>query len=198
MTTGTGFLMMALVGLALIAPFVIGSVGLDVLDLGVGQGELSVVFVGLGSGMAVGGASALIALHAFHASMTAAWLAFAVIAVMFAVIVSMLGMKLIKTGSGAGDAVMLDSLKGHEYPLRHSVKAGSLGELCVNDRGSAPFTVWFRAKEPASAGTTVRILGASKESPKQVEAEIIHDEDLYAVLMPAAAVVDEGKSTDVD
>jgi hypothetical protein len=186
--TGTElFLTISLVGLAFIIPAIIGSIGLDVLDLGMGQGDLTMVFVGLGSGAAIGGASALIALHTFHTSMTAAWFTFFLIAVTLAVLVFMVGMNLKKASSGAGDAITLDSLKGHEYPLRHSVKEGSLGELYIDDCSSVPFTVWFRAKESASAGATVRVLGASQESPKQVEAEIVHD--TYTVFIPTVNTV---------
>jgi hypothetical protein len=169
------FIIIALIGLALIILNCISGIGLDLFDLGLGDGIVSLILISLGTGAALGSAFALIAINTFNTSMLTAWLVFIISMILLAMLVFIVSMRLQKLGSGDGDAIALDSLAGREYALQHDVKAGKLGELFITDCGSVPFTVWFRANENASAGATVRITGASSESPKQVNAIIIHD-----------------------
>lgn len=176
------FIIIALIGLALILLNCISGIGLDLFDVGLGDGILSLIFISLGTGAALGSAFALIAINAFNASMLIAWLVFIISMILLTMLVFIISMRLQKLGSGDGDAITLDSLAGREYALQHDVKAGNLGELFITDCGSVPFTVWFRASENASAGATVRITGASTVSPKQVNAVIIHD--MYTASLP--------------
>lgn len=176
------FIIIALIGLALILLNCISGIGLDLFDAGLGDGIISLIFISLGTGAALGSAFALIAINTFNASMLTAWLVFIISMILLTMLVFIISMRLQKLGSGDGDAIALDSLAGREYALQHDVKAGKLGELFITDCGSVPFTVWFRASENASAGATVRITGASTESPKQVNAVIIHD--MYTASLP--------------
>lgn len=169
------FIIIALIGLALIILNCISGIGPDLFDLGLGDGIVSLILISLGSGAALGSAFALIAINTFNASMLTAWLVFIISMILLTMLVFIVSMRLQKAGSGDGDAIALNSLAGREYALQHDVKAGKLGELFITDCGSVPFTVWFRASENANAGATVRITGDSSESPKQVNAVIIHD-----------------------
>lgn len=176
------FIIIALIGLALILLNCISGIGLDLFDVGLGDGVVSLIFISLGTGAALGSAFALIAINTFNASMLIAWLVFIISMILLTMLVFIISMRLQKLGSGDGDAITLDSLAGREYALQHDVKAGKLGELFITDCGSVPFTVWFRASENANAGATVRITGASTASPKQVNAVIIHD--MYTASLP--------------
>lgn len=56
------FIIIALIGLALILLNCISGIGLDLLDVGLGDGIVSLIFISLGTGAALGSAFALIAI----------------------------------------------------------------------------------------------------------------------------------------